>query len=75
MARYDNKVKIAVTGASSSAYRMEDLEGLLNINFNNDIMADINIDTTNFNDDIHASAKYRGIILRVLLEEAILELR
>ena len=75
MARYDNNVKIAVTGASSSAYRMEDLEGLLNINFNNDIMADIDIDTTNFNDDIHASAKYRGIILRVLLEEAILELR
>ena len=75
MARYDDDVKIAVTGASSSAYRMLDLEGSLKSNFNNDIMADVDIDTTNFNDDIHASAKYRGTILKVLLEEAILELK
>ena len=75
MARYDNDVKIAVTGASSSAYRMPDLEGSLKSNFNNDIMADVDIDTANFNDDIHASAKYRGTILKVLLEEAILELK
>ena len=75
MARYDNDVKIAVTGASSSAYRMLDLEGSLKSNFNNDIMADFDIDITNFNDDIHASAKYRGTILKVLLEEAILELK
>ena len=34
MARYDDDVKIAVTGASSSAYRMLDLEGSLKSNFN-----------------------------------------
>ena len=75
MVRYEDDVKIAVTGASGSAYRMLDLESSLKSNFNNDIMADVDIDTTNFNDDIHASAKYRGTILKVLLEEAILELK
>ena len=54
---------------------MLDVEDSLMSNFNNDIMADVDIDTTNFNDDIHASAKYRGVILKVLLEEAILELK
>ncbi len=75
VARYDNDVRIAVTGASSTVYRMEDIEGMLKSSFDNDIMEGIEIDTTDFNDDIHASAKYRGVILKVLLEEAILELK
>ena len=43
-------------------------------NFSVDVLKDFNADTTNYNSDIHASAKYRGNLVKVLLEEAILEL-
>ncbi len=75
VARYENDVKVTITGAASKVYHMYEIESLLKRSFDTSILEDINIDTTNFNDDIHASAKYRGIILKVLLEEAILELK
>ena len=51
-----------------------DLEKKLENNFSVDVLNDFNADTTNYNSDIHASAKYRGNLVKVLLEEAIAQL-
>ena len=74
IAIFDDGIRVAITGASTTAFRLYELEKKLENNFSVDVLKDFNADTTNYNSDIHASAKYRGNLVKVLLEEAILEL-
>jgi carbon-monoxide dehydrogenase medium subunit len=74
IAIYEKGIRVAITGAATTAFRLHDLEKKLENNFSVDVLNDFNADTTNYNSDIHASAKYRGNLVKVLLEEAIAQL-
>tara|TARA_Y100000590_G_scaffold470471_1_gene665453 strand:+ start:9487 stop:10287 length:801 start_codon:yes stop_codon:yes gene_type:complete len=71
IAKFNDSIRVAVTGAASHAFRLTDLEEALDKNLSLDVLNNFEIDSSDFNDDIHASAKYRGNLIRVLLEEAI----
>ena len=71
IAKFIDSIRVAVTGASSHVFRLTNLEEALGHNFSLDVLNNFNIDSSDFNDDIHASSKYRGNLVRVLLEEAI----
>jgi len=74
IAKFDDIVRVAITGASSVVFRLRDLEDALSNNFTTSVLNNITIDSSDFNDDIHASSKYRGNLVKVLIEEAILDL-
>ncbi|MDG2186810.1 MAG: xanthine dehydrogenase family protein subunit M [Hyphomicrobiales bacterium] len=74
IAKFDNDIRVAVTGASSVVFRLREVEEALTNKFNISSIENISIDSSNFNDDIHASSKYRGNLVKVLVEEAISDL-
>ena len=74
IAKFDDIVRVAITGASSVVFRLRDLEDALSNNFTTSVLDNITIDSSDFNDDIHASSKYRGNLVKVLIEEAISDL-
>jgi carbon-monoxide dehydrogenase medium subunit len=53
---------------------LRELEDALSNNFTTSVLDNIAIDSSDFNNDIHASSKYRGNLVKVLIEEAISDL-
>jgi carbon-monoxide dehydrogenase medium subunit len=66
IAKDNNNVRAAVTGAAGSVFRSEEIEKRLQQNFHADALEDLSIEDDDFNEDIHASAEYRAHLIGVM---------
>ena len=64
-------VRVAVTGAGPSVFRVPEMEAALARSFTPDAIKDIAIPDTNLNSDIHASAEYRAHLVGVMARRAV----
>ncbi len=71
VARTAGGVRVAVTGAGPSVFRVPAMETALAQNFTPDAIKDIAIPDTGLNSDIHASAEYRAHLVNVMARRAV----
>ncbi|MEQ8207592.1 MAG: FAD binding domain-containing protein, partial [Woeseia sp.] len=71
VAKYDESVRVAVTGAAGYAFRSPDMEQALSENFVPAALESIELDSSIFNSDIHASAEYRAHLVKVMAGRAV----
>lgn len=72
IAKHKKEIICAVTGAKSSVYRCSEIEKQLNNNFNVEALNDINLDSSEMNSDIHASAEYRASLVLSAAQKAVM---
>jgi carbon-monoxide dehydrogenase medium subunit len=71
VAKTRNGVRVAVTGAGPSAFRVSAMEEALSREFNAKSLEGISIDASGLNSDMHASAAYRAHVVGVLAKRAV----
>lgn len=71
VAKTQNGVRVAITGAGATAFRASDMEEALAASFTPDAIAGINISAADLNSDLHASAEYRAHLISVMAKRAI----
>jgi len=71
VARHGAEVRVAVTGAGPCAFRWTEAEAALAGNFSADAIADLGVDASDLNADIHASADYRAHLVKVMAKRAV----
>jgi carbon-monoxide dehydrogenase medium subunit len=71
VAKNKSGVQVAITGAQSSVYREKNLEKALNTNFSPSALDGIEIDASQLNSDIHASAEYRASLILSSTKKAV----
>jgi carbon-monoxide dehydrogenase medium subunit len=71
VAELANGVRVAVTGAAPSVFRVQDMEGVLARNFSPDAIAGIEVPADGLNSDLFASAEYRAHLVTVMAKRAI----
>lgn len=64
-------VRVAVTGAGPSVFRVKAMEDALSKNFSSDAIKDIKIPADGLNSDIHGSAEYRAHLVTVMARRAV----
>jgi carbon-monoxide dehydrogenase medium subunit len=64
-------VRVAVTGAASSVFRVPALERALSANFTPDAARGVSVLPDDLNTDMHASAEYRAHLIPVLAARAV----
>jgi carbon-monoxide dehydrogenase medium subunit len=64
-------VRVAVTGAGPSVFRVKDMEDALAEKFSPESVAGIKVDEDGLNADIHASAEYRAHLVTVMAKRAV----
>ncbi len=64
-------VRVAVTGAGPSVFRVPEMEAALANSFTPDAIKDIQIPDDGLNSDIHASAEYRAHLVNVMARRAV----
>jgi carbon-monoxide dehydrogenase medium subunit len=64
-------VRVAVTGAGSSVFRVKAMEDALGKRFAPESLAQISVPTGNLNGDIHGSATYRAAMIKLLAQQAV----
>ena len=64
-------VRVAVTGAGSSVFRVSEMETALAQNFAPEAIANIAVSADDLNSDIHASADYRAHLVTVMAKRAV----
>src|SRR5262247_2773205 len=64
-------VRVAVTGAAGSVFRVPDMEKALGARFSPDAVAGIEVDASPLNSDLHASAEYRAHLVTVMAKRAV----
>lgn len=67
----DNGVRVGVTGAGSHAFRLSACEAALSENLSAESLNGIEVDHSEFNEDLHASAAYRGNLVTVMAKRAV----
>jgi carbon-monoxide dehydrogenase medium subunit len=71
VARNKAGVRVAVTGAGPSVFRVPDMEAALEHSFNPDALAGISVSSAGLNSDIHATAEYRAHLVTVMARRAV----
>src|SRR3546814_12513511 len=64
-------VRVAVTGAGPSVFRLADAESALGGNFSADAVGNVKVSADGLNSDLHASAEYRAHLVSVMLKRAV----
>jgi carbon-monoxide dehydrogenase medium subunit len=64
-------VRVAVTGAGGSVFRVPEMEAALAKKFAPESVANISIPADGLNEDIHASAEYRAHLVTVMAKRAV----
>lgn len=64
-------VRVAVTGAGPSVFRVKAMEEALSKNFSSDAIKDIKVAADGLNSDIHGSAEYRAHLVGVMARRAV----
>jgi carbon-monoxide dehydrogenase medium subunit len=64
-------VRVAVTGAGPSVFRLADAEAALGGGFSAAAVANISVPAEGLNSDMHASAEYRANLVGVMLKRAV----
>ena len=64
-------MRVAVTGAAGSVFRVAEMEQALSSNFSADAVAGIAVPDDEMNEDIHASAEYRAHLVTVMAKRAV----
>ena len=63
-------VRVAVTGAGPSVFRVPEMEAALSGRFEPEAVAAVSIAPDDLNSDIHASAEYRAHLVTVMAKRA-----
>jgi carbon-monoxide dehydrogenase medium subunit len=71
VAKTSSGVRVAVTGAGPSVFRVKAMEDALSKSFSADAIKDIKIPANGLNSDIHASAEYRAHLVNVMARRAV----
>lgn len=71
VAQTDAGVRVAVTGAGNGVFRHKGLEDALSRSFTPEAAAGVQIDASDLNSDIHASAAYRANLISVQAQRAV----
>ncbi len=71
VARFENAVRVAVTGAGACVFREAQFEQALAGEFAPQVLSGILVDAVEFNNDMHASAEYRAHLLTVMAKRAV----
>jgi carbon-monoxide dehydrogenase medium subunit len=71
VARAAGGVRVAVTGAGGSVFRVAQMESALAGSFAPDAVAGISVPAQDLNSDIHASAEYRAHLVTVMARRAV----
>lgn len=71
VAKTSNGVRVAITGAGPTAFRVSEMEEALNSSFTPAAIAEITVPKDKLNSDIHASAEYRAHLVGVMAKRAI----
>lgn len=75
IARFDDEVLVAVTGAAPKVFRLPQAEAALRKQFSPDAIRSIDIPSEDLIDDIHFSAEYRAHIVGVLVRRGVASLQ
>ncbi|MCY4657002.1 MAG: xanthine dehydrogenase family protein subunit M [Gammaproteobacteria bacterium] len=67
-------IRVGITGAGACAFRATAFESALNEDFSVDSISAIEIDHSDFNIDIHASAEFRGHLIGAMVRQAVVQL-
>jgi carbon-monoxide dehydrogenase medium subunit len=67
----DGSVRVAVTGAGPSVFRVPEMEKALEKSFTADAISGVKVNEGDLNNDIHASSAYRAHLVNVLARRAV----
>jgi carbon-monoxide dehydrogenase medium subunit len=71
VAKFAGGVRVAVTGAAASVFRVPELEQALTANFTPEAARTVTVSAADLNTDMHASADYRAHLIPVLAGRAV----
>ena len=71
VAKHKKDVICAVTGAQAVVYRCKEIEKELGNNFSSESLNNLNLDYSEMNSDIHASAEYRASLVLSAAQKAV----
>ena len=71
VAKHKDEVNVAVTGAKSCVYIDKDLSKKLSSDFSSSAIEGIELDDSEMNSDMHASAEYRANLVSLYTEKAV----
>jgi carbon-monoxide dehydrogenase medium subunit len=71
VAEHEDSIRVAVTGAGASVFRVPEMELALEANFSPEAIEDIAVSADGLNEDVHASAEYRAHLITVMAKRAV----
>jgi carbon-monoxide dehydrogenase medium subunit len=71
VAKHKDEVNVAVTGAKSCVYKDKDLSKKLSSDFSSSAIEGIELDDSEMNSDMHASAEYRANLVSLYAKKAV----
>lgn len=71
VAETSSGIRVGVTGAAACAFRLGSFEQALANDMSSAALENIAVDSSEYNDDMHASAAYRGNLVKVLAKRAV----
>ncbi len=74
VAQVSDGFRVAVTGAAGSAFRWAECESALSDQIDSESISDLPLSCDDFNEDIHASAEYRGHLVKAMTAKAVSDL-